>query len=128
MIKTKTWILILSVIFVVCVALSCLIFLKPAKGKIANIYLDGKCIRSVDLSKKMSDTFVIECENGSNTIKVENGKICVCSADCPDKTCVKSGWISKTAAPIVCLPHRLVIRIEENEASKDKDLIDSVSK
>lgn len=30
-------------------------------------------------------------------------------AECPDHTCINMGWLD-SAAPIVCLPNRLVIR------------------
>ena len=37
------------------------------------------------------------------------GKIRVSEADCPDKTCVRMGWLNSAAMPVVCLPHHLVI-------------------
>ncbi len=75
----------------------------------AEIYVDGKLYRTVSLS---ADTkFIVESSYGSNTIRVENGKISVISADCPDKVCVASGAISGGAVPIICLPHRMEIRI-----------------
>ena len=33
------------------------------------------------------------------------------SADCPDKLCVKQGFIDRPVLPIACLPNRLVIRL-----------------
>ena len=35
-------------------------------------------------------------------------------ADCPDRLCVKQGEITNGIYPIVCLPHRLTVRIVEN--------------
>ena len=49
-------------------------------------------------------------------IRAEPGRIAVVAADCPDRICVREGWLSDSASPIVCLPHRLVIRIEKNAA------------
>lgn len=101
---------------------------RPALGAVANIYLDGECIRSVDLSAvREAETFTVTCEEGVNTILIEPGRICVSEADCPDRVCVVSGWLSDSAAPIVCLPHRLVIRLEAAEDSLDGP-IDGVSK
>ena len=34
-------------------------------------------------------------------------------ADCPDQICVSRGLIQKSGQSIVCLPHRLVIRLEQ---------------
>ena len=76
---------------------------------VAEIYVNGELYRSVRLD---SDTeFAVESSYGSNTIRVKDGRIAVISADCPDKVCVSSGAISGGAVPIICLPHRLEIRI-----------------
>lgn len=53
-------------------------------------------------------------------------------ADCPDQVCVHAGWLTDSAAPIVCLPHRLVIRLEQTASSiipqqTDTGQIDAVS-
>ncbi len=47
-----------------------------------------------------------------NDILVENGKIRIADASCPDKLCVNMGYISEPLMPITCLPNHLVIRIE----------------
>ena len=115
MIKTKTWIAVFAGLLVICLGLSLWIFLKPTGKTIANVYMDGECIRSVDLSAVTEPyTFTVTSHRGTNVVKVEKGRIRVIEADCPDKVCVRSGWISDSAAPVCCLPHKLVIRIEKN--------------
>ncbi|MBQ3706435.1 MAG: NusG domain II-containing protein [Clostridia bacterium] len=94
-----------------------------APGTVANIYQNGVCVRSVDLSKVGEPyEFTITDAAGENTVRVEPGRIRITAADCPDKICVNTGWISDSAAPIVCLPHRLVIRLEEGPADGVKPL------
>ncbi|MGB9856637.1 MAG: NusG domain II-containing protein [Dictyoglomaceae bacterium] len=34
------------------------------------------------------------------------------SSPCPDKLCIKQGWINKIGESIVCLPNRVVLRLE----------------
>ena len=77
--------------------------------KIAEIKLNGKVIRQIDLSK--DDTFVIASESGTNIVKVEDGKITIIEADCPDKVCVKTGAISNAGDVIACVPHKILILI-----------------
>ena len=77
--------------------------------KIAEIKLNGKVIRQIDLSK--DDTFVIASESGTNIVKVEDGKITIIEADCPDKVCVKTGAISNAGEVIACVPHKILILI-----------------
>lgn len=83
---------------------------------VAEVYLGGELYRRVPLS---SDTeFTVETPNGWNTIRVENGAVSVVSADCPDGVCVKTGAV-RGAVPIVCLPHRLEIRVVGGDSDVD---------
>ena len=75
---------------------------------------DGVVIEEIDLSAVTREySFVVEWPGGgSNTVHVQPGRICVSEADCPDHICMQQGWLSDQAAPIVCLPHRLIIRVK----------------
>ena len=77
--------------------------------KIAEIKLNGKVIRQIDLSK--DDTFAIDSKGGTNIVKIEDGKIAIVEADCPDKVCVKTGAISNAGEVIACVPHKILILI-----------------
>ncbi len=112
MAKTGTWVTIILVLLVLAIAASLFLRLRPAGGTIAEIYVDGRLERRVDLSGVTVPTrFTVETERGVNVILCEPGRIRVESADCPDKVCVDFGWLQDSAAPIVCLPHRLVIKL-----------------
>lgn len=91
-------------------------------GAIANIYQQGECVHSVDLSR-VSESYTIQITGAvTNTIAVENGRISVLEASCPDQICVHQGWIANGVVPIVCLPNSLVIQIE-NAAESELDAI-----
>lgn len=62
-----------------------------------------------------------EIESGSYTLKIEvkNGSVRVKSSDCPDKTCVHSGRISKKGQLIACVPARVILEIEGKEDGYD---------
>ncbi len=97
---------------------------ENGSGKYAYIYQDGVLIREIDLTEnKEAYEFTIEyssdAESGFNTILVDNGKIGISDADCPDKTCQHMGMISSTHFPITCLPHKLVIQIVDNAPEKE---------
>lgn len=113
MLKTRTWIIVILFLLTGSAAASLFAAGKTAEGTTANIYLDGNCIRSIDLSSVVEGySFEVEGPCGMNRITVEHGRICVERGDCPDQICVHQGWISNSAAPIVCLPNKLVIRVE----------------
>ena len=57
---------------------------------------------------------------GRNRLVIRDGEARMEEADCPDKLCVHQGRISHTNESIVCLPHRISIRIVgEDEAPPD---------
>ncbi|HPA24079.1 MAG TPA: NusG domain II-containing protein [Candidatus Cloacimonas sp.] len=54
-----------------------------------------------------------------NTVEIKNGKVRMKFSDCPDKRCVKQGFTK--SMPIICLPRKVVIEI--NDDGKQKKLI-----
>ena len=52
-------------------------------------------------------------------VEIKDGKIRVSEAECPDKTCVRTGWLSSSAMPIVCLPNHLIIEFEDENSEID---------
>lgn len=89
-----------------------LLFMKaPENGTKATIYMNNEVYKTIDLTEKIYMEYTVETEYGWNKIIVDNGKICVSDSDCPDKTCVKTGFINGSGMPIICMPHRLEIII-----------------
>ena len=82
-------------------------------GNFVNVVVDGKITQSFTLKEDINT--VIITEKGNNTLVIKDGKAFIKSADCPDKICANHKAISKTGETIVCLPHKLVIEITENE-------------
>ncbi|NLK07582.1 MAG: NusG domain II-containing protein [Firmicutes bacterium] len=82
-------------------------------ASVAVVTSDGQEVHRVDLKKvKAPYEFTVELGGGHyNTIRVENGRIRVIEASCPDQIDVKQGWISLPYQSIICLPNRLLINI-----------------
>ena len=115
--KTKHWILL----FALLLGAAALVFLwqqgQKKEKAVAQIIQDGVVIREIVLEEvKEAQRFTVTDPQGHyNTVSVEPGRICICEADCPDKLCVKQGWLSGGLTPLVCLPHKLMIRLTEGE-------------
>lgn len=104
-------------------AVTAAVMFRPKKiesSQYVEIVQDNKILYRIDIVQEKDRTFRIEYPDGGwNEITIRNSQIFVSDADCPDKTCVKSGILRSENMPIVCLPHRLVIRFsgqgEQNE-------------
>jgi len=111
----KFWIVLLCSIIVVSAAIAILTVQAPAST--AHVYQNGTLIKEIDLSAISGvNDYTIEENNRLNIIRAEQGRIRMYQANCPDGTCVRQGWISDGAIPIVCLPHRLVIKLDTESA------------
>ena len=56
-------------------------------------------------------TVRIEGQGGYNLLVIQGGEAWLSEADCPTQLCVKTGMIRYAGQSIVCLPHRLAVRI-----------------
>lgn len=61
----------------------------------------------------------------TNVCIVENRKVRMTEADCPDQICVHTAEISSDGETIVCLPNRIVLEIQGSESQQEQ--IDSIS-
>ena len=83
---------------------------------------DGEyAVVQVDNGEKMYYSLSVDGEypilNGKNVLVVKNGEAYMSHADCPDKTCVRIGKISKTGENIICLPNKVYVSIIGAEES-----------
>ena len=105
--KSKYWILLLSAVLLVCAGLSAWLLLPGEGSQWAEVWSDGKLVKTVHLLQ--ADSFTVDSDYGTNVITVKDGKIAVTEASCPDHYCMHRGFCN-SGAQIVCLPNRLVIK------------------
>lgn len=80
--------------------------------KIAVIKQDGKVIERIDLDSVIKPHEIIIQGSYKNVLLVEKGRIRFNDADCPNKDCVKSGWQYNIGSVAVCLPNKVMVKIE----------------
>ena len=107
--KQRVLIAVAAAIFAAGIVGCLLLLFAPSDHNKVLIRRDGEVLYSLDLSKEKNRTFVIRYGGSSNTIEIRDGRIRVLEAECPDKVCVRTGWLSSSAIPIVCLPNHLEI-------------------
>ena len=91
-----------------------------SKRVYAEILHDKKVIKKVDLSRP-SEFSLPDIPN--ITFEVKDNSIAFIHSDCPDKICVKTGFISHAGSSAACLPNKTVVRI----VSDSPDDADAVS-
>ena len=89
---------------------------QNADAAYAEVYQDGKLIRTVSLGEDQEFTV-----GGSycNTVTVRDGKIAVTGSNCPGEDCVGCGWQGSAGRSIVCLPNGLEIRVVAGSGDVD---------
>ncbi len=98
-------------------------------GNTAVVTIDGKVYGTYDLGQDR----VIDIDNsfGHNRLVIEKGRIRMTEADCPDGYCkaqyASLGGINSSEQTIVCLPHRLVVTVRNDESRKEADAPDAVT-
>ena len=114
----KNDILLVAALLLVALAAWGLLRLTRARGAEAVVTVDGAAVAALPLSEDAVLT-VGEGQGFSNVIEVSGGRVRVRDADCPDRLCVRTGWVSRDGESIVCLPHKLVVTVRGGEAGPD---------
>ncbi|MCF6465382.1 hypothetical protein C3E90_05685 [Clostridium sp. Cult2] len=115
-------------VFIVVISILSLSYVKKSafnnKEKYISIQVNGEEIKKIIFDTNLiGKTIPVETEYGYNLIEIDDEKVRVIEADCPDQLDVKQGYISKVGEVIVCLPNRLVIEIKGIDDEVDIDHI-----
>lgn len=109
--KIKWCDIILFLVPIIIAIVSFFIIFNHQTKPVANIIIDGKLYKSIDLSNTTNQTIDLNLKY-NNVIEIKDGKIRILNTDCPDKVCKNTGFINKAGQVIVCVPSKLIIKIE----------------
>ncbi|MCL2087230.1 MAG: NusG domain II-containing protein [Oscillospiraceae bacterium] len=114
---------VVAIIFVLIIA-AAVVFFNRSDAKTAVIIQNRQVLYKINLEAVESEyELLIGGDRGiTNTVTIRPGAIGVSHADCPDKICVKTGFIESGARPIICLPNRLEVKII-NESDNNIDVV-----
>ncbi len=90
---------------------------KNTKEAEAVVYVDGEEQGRYPLNQ---DTSVrVSLEDGNyNLLEIKDGQADITEASCPDKVCVDHRPVKNQGESLVCLPHKVVVEIENGEEAK----------
>lgn len=92
-------------------------FFLSAEGNRILVTENGEMEGTYSLSEDRVLEFT-DKNGGKNVLTIKEGKAWMSDADCPDKLCMKQNTITKTGESIICLPHKLVIEVQGDEAAE----------
>lgn len=119
--KKADWILI-GMLFVVMVVSFFVFMLRPqSKNAVVSVFLDGSEYARYEL--QIDNIYVIQTKYGKNEITIHDGSVYVSSSDCLEQVCVHHKKIHLAGETIVCLPHKLVVTIEDPHNDSLPDIV-----
>jgi hypothetical protein len=92
---------------------------KP--GSVVVVEVDGHEVHRLDLS--VDGRRAVVGPLGETVIQVNAGEIRVESSPCPHKLCVNMGWVKRTGSLIVCVPNRVLVRVEGEQSGEEPDAV-----
>lgn len=104
--------LLFAVLFLALLLFAARALLFRDSGRRVLVSQNGVIIHEYSLNQDRTE-IIPAPSGGRNTLCIQNGKVWVIDASCPDKICEHAGKISLPGEIIACLPNRLIIQISE---------------
>lgn len=122
--KIRNDIILVAVILLIAAAGLLAVNFTKQEGSTVLIKIDGEVTKSYSINENRTVDIVTGDNNEFlNTLVIEDGKVYMADADCPDKICKEHRPISYSGETIVCLPHRIVIEITAENSAPDLDAV-----
>jgi hypothetical protein len=85
-------------------------FLPRKHGEKVIISVDktNDFVYSLDQDKEI----IVKGKLGEAKVEIKDGRVRILNSPCPLKICENKGWISKKGDFIICVPNRIIIKIE----------------
>ena len=116
---------IIFTLLLVLAAVCLLFYIYKPSGTFAEITIDGLPVTVVSL--QADGVFDVET-NPDIRFEIKNGAIRFLESNCPDKICVRTGFVTRAGQTAVCLPNKAVLRILPNDLilSDATEVLDAV--
>ena len=102
--------ILIGALLVVSLAVVLITTLTRREGGYVEIEKNGELIATYSLSANGEYSL----NGGTNVLVIEGGVAYLKDANCPDKTCVKTGKIRYVNQSIICLPNEISITVRGN--------------
>lgn len=110
--------LIIVILFISIATILFINLFSSADNNEALVYYENKVVLKIDM--KINKKYIVKGYNGEVEIEVKDNKIRVKNEKSPLNICSKQGYVSNSYTPIICLPNKIVVKIN------NKDIVDSI--
>ena len=94
--------------------------LPESGGETAVVYYDSEVIAEIPLSGSGEYTFP---QVPDMVFTAESGTVSVTESNCGDRTCVRTGKISRQGEAIICVPNKIVVEIKGSVKESGVDAV-----
>lgn len=105
---SKWDILLIAAVGILCTA--AILWPRAEDGPLtAEVFVDGTLTHSI-LLDEVEEPYELSLATAPPArLRVERGRICYLSAECPDELCVRAGWLSRAGDTAACMPGRSMV-------------------
>ncbi len=86
---------------------------------LAQITVDGELYGTYPLDTDTEISIENDNDTVTNIVVIKDGEVYMKDATCPDQLCMHQGKKSRDGASIVCLPNKVVVTVEADNAADD---------
>ena len=125
MVTKRDIILIMILVIIALISFAVLHYWGNGQERIAaEISVDGKPVHYVALQNmQQQKELSVQGPLGDTIVQVREGEARIIESPCPDKICVRAGWVKLAGQSAICVPNRIILRI----VSEDNK-VDSISR
>ena len=76
-----------------------------------------------EYSTSKNGVYIVQGELGETTFEIKDGRVRIIDSPCPNKTCISQGWHN----PLVCLPNKVMITVENDGGAEQGGGFDAIS-
>ena len=113
--------IVIGIVLAIALVIGLISLLSEKPAETLSIYVAGELYGEYSLNKNQEIAI-----GDTNVCMIEDGKVRMMQATCPDQICVEHAAIARDGATIVCLPNRVVLEIC-NESEDGEPMIDGIS-
>lgn len=103
---------VILLIILVIVGLVCTVIVSRSGSEGDSVVIEQNGDLFATYSLNEDRTVTVEGAKTTNIVKISNGEVIMSESTCKNQVCVRHSAISRSGESIICLPNRVVVRIE----------------